>query len=119
MGKKKVVRKKKRYVIGDLDAPGVFGLTVIKVSNGFVIKTDEKEILAFESKDERDEYFVDAMKDVLYFILEYFISGSRYDRKRLRIVEEVGEKYTLQKDEKLVIEKIGRVVSKGEKETLY
>jgi DNA-binding phage protein len=91
-----------------------WGLTVVKAENGFVVWAfPGSEVLALENdkESERECDDVDAAKKLLWYILEYFnINPSRYVRRRLGVIEKVGEKYTLAKDEKFETEKILRAV---------
>lgn len=78
------------------------GLEIRKIVNGFIIKdSEENESVVREKEDDE----LPATEDLLDEIIEFFgLRGSRYDREGIRVVREVGDKYTLQKDEKIVRE---------------
>lgn len=59
-------------------------------NNGYIVKT-ESESVVFEEDDD-DE--LQATENLLWYLIEYCgKSGSRYDKERLRIVREAGDKY--------------------------
>lgn len=79
---------------------GSWGLEIRKVENGFVIKDSEgSETIAEETRDGE----LSAAEDLLNQVIEFFgLRGSRYDRERIRVVKEVGDKYEPLKDEEIV-----------------
>lgn len=86
------------------------GLEIRRVTRGFVIKDNEgNETVAKENESEG----LSVAEDLLNEIIEFFgLRGGRYDRERIRVVREVGDKYTPQKDEKIVREHFSKVKSR-------
>jgi len=77
-----------------------WGLEIRCVQDGFIVKDNEGLEYPFQEKEEGNE--VDVALDLLRFIIEFFnLRGSRYDRRRVLVIEEVGDKYALQEGEKL------------------
>lgn len=77
-----------------------WGLEIRKVKDGFIIKdSNGDETVAKESEDDE----ISAAEDLLHQIIEFFgLRGNRYDRERIRVVREVGNKYTPQEGERVV-----------------
>jgi len=87
-----------------------WGLIILASQNGFVVRTLPDGALEGFQGQEDDENKVAAANELLCFILDYFnVNPSRYARRRLWVIEEVGDKYELQPGEKLVREKYYRV----------
>jgi len=95
-----------------------FGMLIKKMDNGYlIIMADDNKFLQFvyEENDFNEKSRVDTMVKLLYDVLGYFYLESKYDRDRIRIITEVGEKYSLKENEKLV-SKMYVKVEKNEKE---
>jgi DNA primase large subunit len=77
-----------------------WGLEIRKVSNGFLIKTNEgEEFLAQESEEDN----LLAGEDMLNQVIEFFgLRGDKFNPECLAIIREIGRKYTPQKGEKIV-----------------
>ncbi len=77
-----------------------WGVEIVRIDNGFLIKDNEGKITVVEDKDD-DEYL--AGEKLLWEIINFFnLEGSRYDKKRLSVVSMVGDKYTPKEGERLI-----------------
>ncbi len=80
-----------------------WGLEIIKVENGFLIKSSEGHLTVVEDKSDEDQVSVSAIEELLHHIVEFFnLSGSRYDRERIFVTSQVGDKYEPKPNEKIV-----------------
>ena len=85
-----------------------WGLEIRKIQDGFVIKDNEGNETIATANDE-----LSASDDLLNQIINFFsLRGGRYDRERIRVIREVGDKYTLQKNEKVLKMSYSQVVRK-------
>ena len=74
-----------------------WSMKIIRTNNGYIVSTPS------ESQDMESQEFVledndaDALRshqDLLYEVMDYFaFSGSKYDKERLKVVREKGDKY--------------------------
>lgn len=70
-------------------------MSIRKIKNGYIVNEhtgDEFETVVFE--DEEDDVRKAAIDGVLWEIIEFFSEGgSRYDKSRIRIIREPGDKW--------------------------
>lgn len=88
-----------------------WGIEITRVENGFLIKDNGESRTVVEEKA-GDE--LEAAEQLLWHVLEFFnLEGkSRYDRERLVVVRQVGDKYAPTPEEKIVKEYYRKVVPK-------
>ncbi len=87
-----------------------FGIEIVHVANGFIIKDNEGNTSVIKSEEDNE---ISAAEELLWKIIDFFdLRRSRYNRERIRIVREVGDKYELQEDEKIIKERYRRVIRK-------
>jgi len=69
-----------------------WGVEVLKVGNGFVLKDNEGHLTVVEEKD-GDE--LASAEELLWKIVEFFnLAGDKYDKERIFITRKTGERYT-------------------------
>ena len=72
-----------------------YELKITRVENGYLLEgifLESEEASFFVLEDEKDE--MRSGEKLLWEVIEYFgLSGSRYDKERLRITREQGDKY--------------------------
>ena len=77
-------------------------VTITNAVNGFIVSYNtsledgDNDVIRTKRKvfENIDEGELEAMENVLWFLIEHFgKSGSRYDKERLKIVREPGDKY--------------------------
>lgn len=88
-----------------------WGIEITRVENGFLIKDNEGSRTVVEAKADDD---LEAAEQLLQHVLEFFnLEGkSRYDRERLAMIRQVGDKYAPTPEEKIVNEYYRKVVPK-------
>lgn len=85
---------------------------LIKVAeNGYIFEGDNGDMV-FEMQDET---MVAPLVDLLWYLNSVLINDTKYSRNRVRVIQEIGEKYELKEDEVLVMSKHYRVRNKDEK----
>lgn len=68
-----------------------WGIEIKRVANGFSIKNNDGEVTVIE---EKDDDVVPAAEALLWHVIEFFnLGGTRYDKERVRVVREPGDKY--------------------------
>jgi len=79
-----------------------WGVEITKVDNGFLIVDNEGKRTVVEEKED-DE--LSAGEKLLWEIIHFFnLRPSRHERECIRVVREVGDKYTPREGEKIVKE---------------
>lgn len=85
-----------------------WGIEITKAQNGFSIKDNQGNITVVEEKENGGPSAAEAL---LQHIIEFFsLERGRYDRERISVIRQAGDKYEPQKDEKIVEEKYYRVI---------
>ncbi len=89
---------------------GDWGIEILKVENGYLLKDNEGKQLVVETEDDE----LATTEKLLWEIVNFFnLSGNKYDRERILITRKTGERYTPQKDEKIVKEIISKLQTKN------
>lgn len=70
-------------------------LEIERVSNGLILRDEEDETTEVYTFDESDDNVATAGQHAIWSLMEKLdLTGSRYDKDRLRIRVEPGDKYT-------------------------
>jgi len=98
---KKLTKKKKTTITALRLDRDDWWLIIHSVEDGYVLETNEGDLFAIGST--KDEMEMTENENLLWEIIDYFdMRPSRYERERLAVIREIGDKYIPQKDEKIV-----------------
>ena len=76
-----------------------WGIEIIKTNNGFLIKDNSGEVTVIEENSDNNSK---AAEELLWSVIEFFnLRGSRYEKNRVLVTIEVGDKYQAEKGEKI------------------
>lgn len=82
--------------------------TIERADNGYIVRTQDEDAegapmvntMVFNEKDPQDETNNDHLLDALSEIINYFgESGSRYDKRRIHLCYQIGDKFEGKKEE--------------------